>query len=196
MKFLKEVELSAILESIKSGVESDAAYAELVVRYAPMMRGRVLSMFSEPSEIDEAMQEAHIALHDAALAYDAEKCRGVTFGLYAGICVCNRLKSHLRSKSRENAKVDKFSEADGEAADCDIESFLATRDMCQRVMNIAEGLLSELEYAVFRLEFEGYTTRDIALKLGKTPKSVDNAKTRIAKRLRTSNEIRSILAED
>jgi hypothetical protein len=54
----------------------------------------------------------------------------------------------------------------------------------------------DLVAAEYRLEFEGYTTKDIALKLGKTPKSVDNAKARIAKRLRTSNEIRSILTED
>jgi DNA-binding NarL/FixJ family response regulator len=92
--------------------------------------------------------------------------------------------------------MDKYTDSEVEDSDCDIESFLATGDLCQRVMSIAEGLLSELEYAVFRLEFEGYTTKDIALKLGKTPKSVDNAKARIAKRLRTSNEIRSILTED
>ena len=195
MKFLKEVELSVIIDAIKSGRDADAAFAELAIRYAPMMRGRVLSMFSEQAEIDEAMQEAHIALHDAALTYDADKCSGVTFGLYSGICVCNRLKSHLRRLKRESAIMDKFSEADEESADCDVESFVATRDLCQRVMSVAEGMLSELEYSVFRLEFEGYTTKDIAMKLSRTPKSVDNAKARIAKRLSTSEEIRGILTE-
>ena len=195
MKFLKEAELSAVIDMIKCGIEPDSAYAELAVRYMPMMRGRVLSMFSDADEIAEAMQEAHIALHNAALTYDADKCSGVTFGLYAGVCVCNRLKSYLRRLKSESAKLDKFSEAEESRADCDVESFIATRDACQRVMSVAEGVLSEYEYCVFRLQFEGYTTRDIALKLGKTPKSVDNAKSRISKRLSSSSEIRSILAE-
>ena len=194
MKFLKEVELSAILELIKNSEDSDAAFAELAVRYSPMMRGRVLSMFSSSAEIDEGMQEAHIALHYAALTYDAEKCSGVTFGLYAGVCVCNRLKSYLRRLSRESAVMDKFSEAE-ELSECDLESFVATRDLCQRVMSIAEGLLSPLEYSVFRLQFEGYTTKDIALMLSRTPKSVDNAKARIAKRLSTSGEIQGVLSD-
>jgi RNA polymerase sporulation-specific sigma factor len=195
MEFLKEVELSVILDAIKNNRDTDAAFRELVVRYEPMMRKRVTSIIKDSCDEAEAMQEAHISLHKAALTYDPEKCGGVTFGLYAGVCVSNRLKTMLRIHKRKSAKLDKFAQIEEECSHLDIESFLATRDLSERVMAIAEGLLSELEYSVFRLEFEGYTTRDIANKLSRSSKSVDNAKARIAKRLRTSAEILEILSD-
>ena len=139
------------------------------------------------------MQEASIALHSAAITYDSEKCDGVTFGLYAGVCVSNRLKSLLRKNAREY-DTEVISETEKIASGHDLESYVVTRDLCERVMRTAKSLLSDFEFEVFRMGFERYSTKDIALELGRTPKSVDNAKWRISKRLSESREICDILS--
>ena len=139
------------------------------------------------------MQEASIALHSAAVTYDTEKCNGVTFGLYANVCISNRLKSLYRKVQRESMRNDSFAEPDEAVSDSDVESFIVTRDLCDRVMSTAKVILSEYEYEVFHLSFMQYATKDIAKKLGRTPKSIDNAKRRISERLRANREIREIL---
>ncbi len=194
MNSFKKCELSDILYAIRSGFDADAAFAELEARYIPLMNKRVAMYFDTASNTSEAMQEARIALHSAALTYDSEKCNGVTFGLYAGVCIANRLRSLLRSNARVSEKESQLELAEHISSGVDLESFIATRDLCERVMSVAESVLSEYEYEVFRLTFERYTTRDIAHKLGRTAKSVDNAKTRISKNLRKNKEICEILS--
>ena len=194
MDSLKKCELSQLLSMIKGGVSADPAFSELVVRYTPLLYARVNAYSFSGSESSEAMQEARIALHSAALTYDSEKCDGVTFGLYAGVCIANRLKSLIRKNARDAEGTTVTSEAEKISSGHDLESYIATRDLCERVMRIAKGLLSEFEFEVFRMGFERYSTKDIAESLGRTPKSVDNAKWRISQRLARSREICEILS--
>ena len=51
-------------------------------------------------------------------------------------------------------------------------------------MQSAEKILSEYEYSVLMYHIRGYRTADIAKRLLRPAKSVDNAKARIFKRLR------------
>lgn len=194
MHSMNNLELHELLSMIRGGVSADPAFAELLVRYTPLLRSRVATYSFSGAELSEAMQEASIALHSAALTYDSEKCDGVTFGLYAGVCISNRLKSLLRKNARENQDTDVVLETEKIASGHDLESYIVTRDLCERVMRTAKGLLSEFEFEVFRMGFERYSTKDIAAELGRTPKSVDNAKWRISQRLRESREIREILS--
>ena len=194
MRFMNNFELNELLSMIRDGAGADQAFAELLSRYTPLMRSRV-SMYSfSGAELSEAMQEASIALHSAALTYDSEKCDGVTFGLYAGVCISSRLKSMIRKSARENQGTEVISKTEKIASGHDLESYIATRDLCERVMQAARGLLSAFEFEVFRMGFERYSTKDIAEALGRTSKSVDNAKWRISKRLRESREICEILS--
>lgn len=193
MDSVKKCEISELLDMIKNGKASDFAFSELLSRYMPLINARVAAHSFSVSENSEAVQEASIALHSAALTYDSGKCDGVTFGLYAGVCISNRLKSMIRKNARSTMDTDLMSESEKISSGHDLESYIATRDLCERVMNTAKGLLSDFEFEVFRMGFEKYSTKDIAAKLGRTPKSVDNAKWRISRRLRESREICDIL---
>lgn len=159
---------------------SDSAFDELVTRYTPMMR-KVISGFSSPAlEFSELFSEACIALHSAMLRYDLEQ-GGVTFGLFARICVQHRLLDFVRTESGKSvAECD----VDG-VADCDsIESGIVERETFDRLMSSARTLLSDYEYRVLVLHIQGYKTSTIAKMLSRSPKSVDNAKYRIFRRLR------------
>ncbi len=193
MKLVQNRELDELLCRVRRAESMNVAFSELVAKYAPMMRSKVLAMFGDTSDYNEAMQEAILALHDAARTYDSAKCDGVTFGLYASVCVANRLRSLLRKKSRDNLHSERF-RTDDDIVGGDFESAVANRDLCERVLMSARGVLSDLEYEVFALEVEGLTTREIAERLSRAPKSVDNAKARIAKRLKSHDDIRRILS--
>lgn len=196
MNSFKNSDLAKLLDIIKLGdAFADHAFSELVLRYTPLLRARIAMYSFSESEYSEAMQEASIALHSAALTYDSDKCDGVTFGLYAGVCVSNRLKSLLRKNARDSQDTDLTSETEKISSGHDVESYIATRDLCERVMRVAKGILSDFEFEVFRMGFERYSTKDIAESLGRTPKSIDNAKWRISRRLRESREICDILSD-
>ena len=195
MGLLNKCELSELLSIMKSGGQSDEAFSELLSRYMPLVRSRVATYFSNNSNDPEAIQEATVALHSAALTYDSEKCEGVTFGLYAGVCISNRLKSLIRQNAKESAVTNTISESEKLTSGHDLESYIATKDLCARVMSAARSVLSDYEFEVFRMSFERYTTKDIAEKLGRTPKSVDNAKNRISKHLRENRVICEILSK-
>ena len=133
---------------------------------------------------DEALCESSVALYKAAMTYDESRA-DVTFGLYARICVYRRL-CDLAGKAKGNE--DFFSDFDVESLSVQshIEANLVSRESMAKALEKIKSLLSEYEYEVFLLHLEGETTAAISEKLGKSSKSVDNAKARAIKRLRES----------
>ncbi len=194
MDSFKDKETNELIRAVKCGNDADEAFAELVLRYAPLIGKCVRAYFGNLSDVSEATQEARIALHDAARSYDFSKSDGVTFGLYAEICISNRLKSELRKNTRKSGKTEFHPEMENVISVSGFELAVAARDICERVMLVARSVLSDFEYEVFRMSFERYSTKDIAAELGRTSKSVDNAKFRISKRLRENKEICDVLS--
>ncbi len=160
---------------------NDDAFDQLVQRYTPMMR-KVVALFETSSyEFDELFAEACVALHIAAQRYDLEQ-EEVTFGLYARICVRNRLVDMLRRAESEQpvAELDVEQMTD----ETSVEERLADREIFDRLLVSAKNLLSDYEYSVLLLHIQGYKTADIAARLSRSAKSVDNAKSRLFRRLR------------
>ena len=145
-----------------------------------MMR-KVISGFSSSSlEFGELFSEACVALHSAAQSYDLEQSN-VTFGLYARICVHHRLVDLVRAEtSHKLSPCDVEHVADGET----IETGLVKRETVEILISSAKTLLSDYEYRVLMLHIQGYKTSAIAKMLSRSPKSVDNAKSRVFRRLR------------
>ena len=161
----------------------DEAFSRLVVLYTPMMR-KVISAFSvSTGDFDECFAEACVALHSAVLRYDLQQTE-VTFGLYARICVHHRLVDFFRSAptlaGSDEYEVDALSDSDS------IEKSIVERETVEMLMKSARTLLSDYEYRVLLLHMQGYKTAAIADLVGKDAKSVDNAKSRLFRRLRTA----------
>ncbi|MBQ1260721.1 MAG: sigma-70 family RNA polymerase sigma factor [Clostridia bacterium] len=159
----------------------DAAFGELVERYTPMMNRIINSHLTSTADRSEAFSEACVALHRAVLTYNLEQT-DVTFGLYAQICVRNQMLDLLRAK---NAALD-ISDVDIEslAVTSSIESRLILEESIEQYKRCAKAALSDYEYQVFLLVLKGAKTSEIAKILCRSPKSVDNAKARMARILR------------
>ena len=68
--------------------------------------------------------------------------------------------------------------------DGELEASIIRRETVGAILTAADRILSDYEREVLALHMQGYKTRAIADKLSRTAKSVDNAKSRIFRRLR------------
>ena len=180
MILYKELETVALIELVR--VRDDSAFDELVTRYTPMMNKLVSGFITPTFRYDEAFSEACVALHRAALSYDISRSLDITFGLYSQICVYRRLCDAASAERRGAEVVDV--DVDTLGAENNIESSLVGRERMSRFFAMARGVLSEYEYRVFRLYLDGDSTQQIAKKLSKDTKSVENAKARMFRHLR------------
>ncbi len=185
MDRFSEMETSSLI--LLTRANNNFAFRELVARYTPMIN-KVISGFDIPeSRLAEAVSDAHVALYRAAGAYNLTSNK-VTFGLYARICVYNRLCDFVGSELCEDISLDDI-DADKITAGCRIESNLVDKETVRRYLDAAYRILSDYEYDVFRLYLGGYTTKEISGILLKSPKSVDNAKNRMMRHLREHSEL-------
>lgn len=159
----------------------DSAFCELAKRYAPLMN-KVISGFLDSSLSDDDMfAEATVALHTALLRFDTEQ-DDVTFGLFARICIQHRLIDILRREQARPELVDM--NIDEITSEDEPLRGIVSRERITELLLGAQRALSEYEYKVLLLHIQGYKSSAIAKELGKTAKSVDNAKSRIFRRLR------------
>ena len=172
-------ELMELLNSAKAG--DDDAFSKLVEQYEPMFNG---IMHNYSLDERDVFTELCLGFRKAIRTYDVS--RGTTFGLYAKICVDRVAKSVLRRlyKEREHA-VDQDVDVDNIAVSGGIQAVLEHRERSAYFLSVAKAVLSDLELKVYRYWMLGYTTAETASDLGVSAKTVDNAKNRMWKKLRS-----------
>ena len=189
-------DIRLLLLRIRSGdgrdeeAESDA-FAALMDRYLPLIE-KTVSRFdrSQVSDADreDLRQEALMSLYRAALSFDLCQ-KHVSFGLYAQICMTNRLISCVRSLSRR-AQEQLLSLEDEAEIPADERGDPAyayeARERLEHTYGVLRRVLSSFEFTVWRAYLGGKTAREIAEEVGKTEKSVTNAIGRIRKKLKTA----------
>lgn len=185
---LRDDDPAQLLAAIRSG-DGDA-FTQLLGRYAPLLSSSVTAFGDIPGGNDgELMQEARYALYRAALGY-REGC-GVTFGLYAKVCVRNALISVMR-RTRGTVRPcsldelcdgGKYPTDDAFRSDEILDNLIHTETVEELCRQIAQ-VLSPYERKVFELYANSYSIAEIAVKMSKSEKSVGNAISRFSAKLR------------
>ena len=179
-----------LIENIRGGDEK--AFERLSERYAPMIYGKAADFErSVPSmERDDLVQEAYIAFLHAVNSYRFEK--NTSFRTYANRCIFNKLSSVYNSERRkkkipydcmipiDDEKQIVVDAINPEQQLIDEEGFAALRE---RIKNS----LSEFEQRVLSQYLSGSSYVQTARSLNTTTKAVDNALTRIRKKLRSQS---------
>ena len=158
---------------------SDEAFGELVTMYTPMIRS-VTSKYG--ASFDDLFSDACMALYKAAYNYDLGQSE-VTFGLYAQICVAHRVLDILRRENGSSIQITE-DDIDNISVDSGIVSRLIREEERRAFHQSARQLLTDLEYSVFTLWLRDLKSAEIADRLGKDVKAVENAKARLLKKLR------------
>lgn len=157
----------------------DAAFSQLNTIYKPLIESMTekYGVLTEGfgSDKDDLRQEAFVAFYKAIIAYDTDQDK-VSFGLYAKICIRNRMISLLRSLKRSAKAV-------SESVNTKKAQKAPPFDR-QTLMEEAENTLSKKEKKILSMYLDGKSYVQIANELGIKEKSVDNALFRAKKKLR------------
>lgn len=167
----------------------EVSFNKIYESYRPLMESMAKKMMSAyalpPAEYDDLIQEAAIALFTSASAFDESK--GITFGLYAKICIKNRLVSYVNSRYGKHLGSTDMSLDDiagEESRDITPEQTIIDKESVENLRYEIDKVLTPLESSVFWLYLVGTPYSDIASALSKSTKSVDNAIHRIKVKLR------------
>lgn len=178
---LTDEELVDILQKHKEPMES-AEISLLMYRYSRIIRIKA-SKLKKSADIDsdDLFQEGILGLLDAVRAYNSEKGK---FQSFAEVCILNRMKNAvLKAKGGLRVADDyDFEQITDETAHTEDNIILKERN--EELFKKLSEILSKKELSVLTLYLEGYTYKQIALKLSLSVKSVDNSLSRSKQKLK------------
>lgn len=173
-------------ELLKGIAENDSrAFEELSSMYGGMMYSLVGSFVGDEAtreDIEDLEQEARMLLLNAARTY--EPASGLTFGLYAKICVKNGLITLNRKKKKE-IRTDGVDIDELDIAVPDTTVDVDENESASQLLDRLCAILSKNETEVLKLRVDGFSNPEIAARLGIGVKSVENAVFRIKQKLKT-----------
>lgn len=171
-----------LLDEIKNGNEK--SIDELINKYRSSVEAIAMKYINSPLEKDDLVQEGMIGLLAAIKSYNSNK--GAKFLTYACRCIDNSIQTALRKFSRLK-DIPQGSIVTLEEDYFDNQYVLSAEDEYlanESVSILSDTLyeeLSKFENEVLRLHTVGCSYNEIAERLGKNPKAIDNAMQRIRK---------------
>ncbi|MCR5580728.1 MAG: sigma-70 family RNA polymerase sigma factor [Pseudobutyrivibrio sp.] len=175
-------------ELIKKYQDGDQAILNFICeKYKPLVLKISKKYFLVGGENEDLIQEGMIGLFSAIGDYDCES--EVTFFHFAQMCINRQMIKAIEASNRKkhsplNAYVSLYDD-EGEELE---EPAFAADDPAELIIEAEENLdlidrlkqaLSPMEKQVFDLYMQDFDYKEIAVKLGKSEKSIDNTLTRI-----------------
>ena len=166
-----------------------AALDYIMNKYKPLVIKKARTMFLMGGEAEDLIQEGMIGLFKAVQDYQLDK--DVTFYTFAKLCIDRQIYSAVTSAGRKkHGPLNGYVSLNDSSSLEDYDRFFVNPEEAvidrERMSIIAEKLsnrLSSLEKSVFKLYMEGYGYAQMAERLDKKEKSIDNALHRIKSKL-------------
>lgn len=180
---LSTEQLAMLIRDVRA--QEPQAFPMLLEQYGPLINACVSHYATEEfaAYADDFRQEANIALHQAALTFRLDQS-GVTFGLYAKVCIENALASYLRWLIRHQQSSSKLQTEKESEFEETPEDWVMNRESYRNLLTRIQSLLSPFENRVWSLFVAGHKSKEIAQVLGKEPRSIENAVYRIRCKLK------------
>ncbi|MBO7631289.1 MAG: sigma-70 family RNA polymerase sigma factor [Lachnospiraceae bacterium] len=168
----------------------------LLVKYKELVRLEARNLYLSWGEWDDLLQEGMIGLLQAIRGFSPEN--GAGFVTFAALCVRGKMLNAVTASNRKKHGVMEdyvpldspaFQSEDGNGLYGvgrydNPESQVISREDAGALRQRILDSLSKTEAEVFGEYVQGLDYREIAAKLGKTPKSVDNTLQRIRRKVR------------
>lgn len=174
-----------ILSYAQSG---DISMLNLAVqKYRQIVEVTANRFADSPMEREDIVQEGMIGLLAAVKSYDSTK--GASFRTYARICIENAIHSALRKYYRlKDIPVQNVIEYQEEEIPLDsgfdsAEDTYIAQESVSLLTKVLQQNLSDFENEVLRLHIVGCSYDEIAKRLSKTPKAIDNALQRARRKI-------------
>lgn len=197
-KNYKEYSDELLVDMARHGDEKAEDF--LLKKYKDFVRSKARAYFLVGGDSDDLIQEGMIGLYNAISHYDESKAS--PFMTYAAICINNKLLSAVSADNRKkneplNGYVSLYSvitdDAGEEASLSDVlpdtdnvnpENIILNEEQEKLARKRLLGKLSRLEKEILSYYLEGMSYSEIAVIIGKTEKSVDNAIQRIRSKMK------------
>ena len=187
LQTLSDEELVALAQA-----NDKLALEVLLTRYRKMVNSFARNFYLSDGDTEDLAQAGLMAVFKAVLSYNGAK----SLKVYAKVCVKNEIVSTIRKSKRDkNKPLDNFISLSGDenfeidkseiasTTDFDPEAEYINEESKIELDNKIKQSLSKLEYEIFTYYLSGYSYLEIANKIGKEVKAVDNAVQRIKKKI-------------
>lgn len=179
-----------LIEEIKTGNQEATEY--LVKKYYPLVIKSTRTLYLIGADDEDLTQEGLIGLFKAIQSYDSEN--NASFFTFAQLCIKRQIYSAIKASNREkhsplNSYISFYSSANEndvrliENLEADTntnpEHIILDQENTSRINELLSSHLSKMEQTVLPLYLDGMSYKDIAIKLNKPVKSIDNAVSRI-----------------
>ena len=163
----------------------------LIDKYKSLVRTRARALYLVGGDHEDLIQEGMLGLFKAVR--DHKPGKEASFATFAGLCIDRQMYSAVASSQRQkhqplNSFVslsEPVSEQELRLVDEETpEEIMISRENVIGMHERIKERLSKFEYQVLELYLKGYDYTQIAEKLGKQPKAIDNALQRIRSKVR------------
>ncbi len=196
MSIIRDIDERIINEAQLGSFE---AITQIFEEYENFVFLKAKNYFLMGADKEDLIQEGMIGLLKAIRGYDKGKL--ASFKTFASICIKRQLITAIKSANSQKNMA--LNTAVGMTSDNDenkevvytkgLESYVSyspeelylTKEQLSGLKDYLEGNLSTFETTVFNMMVSGETYKDIAVKLDKKVKSVDNAIQRIKRKSET-----------
>lgn len=191
----KELSDEQLVSLARAGDQKAMEY--IVGKYTGFVKMRSGPYFLAGAERDDLVQEGLIGLYKAIKSFDGTK--RTSFKTFAEVCVVRQMITAVKSSTRKKnnplnhyISIHKAGHDDGENSSFPVlvdmqninpESIMIEKETAQGMEFEISKLLSSFENQVLQLYLRGIPYKEIATQLEKAPKAVDNALTRIKKKI-------------
>ncbi|MBE5039730.1 RNA polymerase sporulation sigma factor SigH [Ructibacterium gallinarum] len=197
-----QYELLADEQVVELSAQGDKAATEYILsKYKNLVRARAKIYFLAGADREDLVQEGMIGLFKAVRDFDPTK--QASFRGFAEMCIKRQLITAVKTAARqkhmplnsyvslsspvyedesERTLVDMLAEREA----VDPEEMFLRREKAEALEAEIAQKLSALEQTVLSLHLGGMNYQEIAVELGRSPKSIDNALQRIKRKLSAS----------
>lgn len=193
MQHIQEMDDCALCALVSGG--SREAEEVLVERYNRLVRICTRPFFLVGGDSEDLIQEGMLGLLKAIRSYDISK--EASFRTFAEICIRSRLYSVLRNQTLDKhaalnhsviLEAPFFDSNSYTVGSFDIscsnpEDLMILQENFTEMWKQVQNQLSEFEAKILGFYLDGLSYREIAIKVSKSPKSVDNAVQRIRRKV-------------
>ncbi|MBQ9199252.1 MAG: RNA polymerase sporulation sigma factor SigH [Lachnospiraceae bacterium] len=184
-----------IIERINK--KDDEAIEYMMKKYGGIVKREVRTVYIIGAETEDLMQEGMIGLFKAIRDYEVDK--GAVFSTFATLCIRRQIKTAISNSNRKkhiplNTYISIYAENDEYGYDIEDnlesdnqilnpEEMVIAKEQSRALNELIEKRLSSLEKKVLKYYLDGLSYQEIAQRLDKSDKSVDNALQRIRRKL-------------
>ena len=195
-----------LVRAVRAG--NEVALSELLHKYRAFARVKARSYFLVGADQEDVVQEGMIGLFKAIRDFDPD--RGSSFRAFAELCITRQIITAIKTATRQkHGPLNNYvsfsrpvnGDDGGERVLADVLPTVAISDPADLVISAEriralqahfDEVLSDLEAEVLRLYVEGKSYQEIAARLQRHVKSIDNALQRIKHKLEAHLRARGV----